>query len=70
MALNLREGLGALLDMHHPAELGALCGALGLVRECEFGTCAEKKIGIVKYIADEGKKSTSQAAHAAALVLM
>mmetsp|Transcript_21849 Transcript_21849/g.74059 ORF Transcript_21849/g.74059 Transcript_21849/m.74059 type:complete len:605 (+) Transcript_21849:229-2043(+) len=54
LALNLREGLGTLLDMHTPAELGSLCGALGLVRECEFGSPDEKKHGLLLHVADEG----------------
>ena len=56
LAQNLREGLSTLLDMHNPAELGSLCGALGLVEECEFGTHGEKKAGVMRRIAEEGAR--------------
>lgn len=60
MAANLREGLSTLLEMHNPAELGSLCGSLGLVEECEFGTAAEKKAAILRYLGDEGMRLGSQ----------
>ena len=43
LAAQLREGLSKLLDMHNPAELGSLCGAMGLVEECEFRDPCGKK---------------------------
>ena len=54
LAAQLREGLSKLLDMHNPAELGSLCGAMGLVEECEFGTHAEKKAGVLRKVAQTG----------------
>ena len=59
LAQNLREGLSTLLDMHNPAELGSLCGALGLVEECEFGTHAEKKAGVLRKVAQTGARYNS-----------
>ena len=56
LARNLRDGLSTLLDMHNPAELGSLCGALGLVEECEFGSHAEKKAGVLRKVATEGRR--------------
>lgn len=71
MAENLRLGLSTLLDMHNPAELGSLCGSLGLVQECDFGTHAEKKAGVLRVIADEGARlGSSVKAHVKALELM
>lgn len=71
MAENLRHGLSTLLDMHNPAELGSLCGSLGLKDECEYGTHAEKKAGVMRHIAEEGARiGSSLKAHAKALNLI
>ncbi|KAJ8611301.1 hypothetical protein CTAYLR_006601 [Chrysophaeum taylorii] len=71
MRANLRLGLSTLLDMHNPAELGSLCGSLGLVAECEVGTHAEKKAGIMRYIDEEGMRlGSTEKAHMRALDMM
>ncbi|KAK7254140.1 poly(A)-specific ribonuclease [Aureococcus anophagefferens] len=71
LAQNLREGLSTLLDMHNPAELGSLCGALGLVEECEFGTHGEKKAGVMRRVALEGARhGSTEKAHMDCLAMM
>lgn len=71
MAENLRIGLSTLLEMHNPAELGSLCGSLGLKDECEYGSHAEKKAGVMRHIAEEGARiGSSLKAHAKALNLI
>ena len=61
MAANLKDGFSTLLDMHNPAELGSLCGSLGLVEECEYGTHGEKKQGILQYLKKEGSSEKAYA---------
>jgi len=71
LATQLREGLSKLLDMHNPAELGSLCGALGLVEECEFGTHAEKKAGVLRKVAQTSARySSAERAHMECLATM
>ena len=71
LAAQLREGLSKLLDMHNPAELGSLCGAMGLVEECEFGTHAEKKAGVLRKVAQTGARyNSTERAHMECLETM
>ena len=71
LAQIVREGLSTLLDMHNPAELGSLCGALGLVEECEFGTHGEKKAGVMRRVALEGARhGSTEKAHMDCLAMM
>ena len=71
LAAQLREGLSKLLDMHNPAELGSLCGAMGLVEECEFGTHAEKKAGVLRKVAQTGARyNSTERAHTECLETM
>ena len=42
---NMQQGLMVILDMHNVAELGSLCGCLGLQHLCTEGSHKQKRRG-------------------------
>ena len=71
MLLNMEAGLSTILDMHNMAELGSLCGTLGLAAEAQEGSFSEKKRAVLSAIEGEAKKfKSAERAHAEVLKIV